>query len=111
VAGHALIAARGGIKRYAVGEDAVTTKEWKPNDELTFALQALDKLNDENEQLKRDIEYLAAERVAEKKRAEKLEGQMKTMRTLYEAEANEADDLAHEISRLNAVIKEYEIHS
>ena len=68
-------------------------------------------LTEENEQLKRDIEYLAAERAVEKKRAEKLEEQLKTMRGLYEAEASEADDLAHEVSRLNAVIKRYEIHS
>ena len=74
-------------------------------------LQAIQRLKEENEQLRRDIDYLAAERASEKKRAEKLEGQMQTLRMLYEAEASEADDLAHEISRLNGVLKEYEIHS
>ena len=62
-------------------------------------------LKEENQQLKRDIEYLASERNNEKKRAEKLEEQMQTMRELYEHEANTADDLAHEVARLNKVLK------
>ena len=66
----------------------------------------LESLKDENQQLKRDIEYLAAERANEKKRAEKFEEKLQTMRTLYEAEASEADDLAHEVSRLNKALKE-----
>ena len=67
----------------------------------------LESLKEENQQLKRDIEYLASERANEKKRAEKFEEQLRTMRTLYEAEASEADDLAHEVSRLNKIIKEH----
>jgi predicted nucleic acid-binding Zn-ribbon protein len=65
----------------------------------------LESLKDENQQLRRDIDYLAAERANEKKRAERLEEQMQTMRELYEHEANTADDLAHEVARLNKVIK------
>ena len=63
-------------------------------------------LKEENQQLKRDIEYLASERNNEKKRAEKLEVKLATLRELYEAEANTADDLAHEVSRLNKALKE-----
>lgn len=85
-----------GTQRYALEVDAVMNLE---NPEM-------ESLKEENQQLKRDIEYLASERANEKKRAEKLEEQMKTMRTLYEAEASEADDLAHEVSRLNKILKE-----
>ena len=63
-------------------------------------------LKEENQQLKRDIEYLASERNNEKKRAEKLEVKLATLRELYEAEANTADDLAHEVSRVNKALKE-----
>ena len=66
----------------------------------------MEQLKEENQQLRRDIDYLAAERANEKKRAEKLEEKLATLHELYEHEANTADDLSHEVARLNKALKE-----
>jgi prefoldin subunit 5 len=67
--------------------------------------ERIEQLEEENRQLKEDIEYLAADRQEIKKYAEKLEEQLKVIRDLYECEADKADDLAHEVSRLNKILK------
>ena len=62
-------------------------------------------LMDENKQLREDIDYLAAERADEKKRCEKAEEELMTVRALYESEADTVNDLAMEVARLNKVLK------
>ena len=69
------------------------------------AQDKIDQLENENAQLKEDVEYLAADRQEIKKYAEKLEEKLKTIQVLYEAEADRADDLLGEVSRLNKILK------
>ena len=60
----------------------------------------IERLEKENAQLKEDILYLSEDRSEEKRRAEKAEEQLKTIQYLYEQEADRADELAREVSRL-----------
>jgi chromosome segregation ATPase len=67
---------------------------------LGYALADIERLEKENTQLKEDILYLSEDRSEEKKRAEKAEEKLKTVQYLYEQEADRADELAREVSRL-----------
>jgi chromosome segregation ATPase len=67
---------------------------------LGYALADIDRLEKENTRLKEDILYLSEDRSEEKKRAEKTEEKLRKIQYLYEQEADSADELAREVSRL-----------
>ena len=64
------------------------------------ALANIERLEKENTQLREDINYAVSIRNEEKKRAEIAEEKFRTVQYLYEEEADRADELAREISRL-----------
>ena len=67
---------------------------------LGYALADIERLEKENAQLREDINYAVSIRNEEKKRAEIAEEKFRTVQYLYEEEADRADELAREISRL-----------
>ena len=69
-----------------------------PTSEIILA--DIERLEKENTQLKEDILYLSEDRSEEKKRAEKAEEKLRKIQYLYEQEADSADELAREVSRL-----------
>jgi predicted nuclease with TOPRIM domain len=96
VVGRSLFAQTRGNREYDMEADAI----------MFNAQERIDQLEAENAQLREDIDFLAAERANERKNAERLEEQIQTLRVLYEAEADTANDLSMEVARLNKVLKE-----